>query len=814
MSLSISRALSIPYESTVNLLDFVQLLFRKQREGESFLRDPRSQLSQNAYRKGEQLLVGQAERVRVPQVLTQEHVTERTQAPNQPSIGEYQATVESKEKTHRSRLIQQPAQKEASSQSYQLENDLLQKDREIQGRRERYRIINLLKDDGWIRLYSGTQRLSRKPVWVKEYTSKQLSLQQVEHRKEQFEQLTRIGLTNSRRQDFRLITPQDTAISDNRYYLITEALNGLTLREYLKEIKDASAMPALQVRQALIQVLQTLWFLHSQKIRLLNGEIVQATHGNIGLDSLFMVPQTTPASVSEPQFLIYVCDLGLWEQLFKPATVPAIAPSAAEDLKALGYVGFNLLTNTEISPCAGEPFDFNSLDPELIQRWDSVGDRPLKQVILQLLGLVRPPFANAFNAREALLKPPEQESENLATPIASEKTAATKSSSAMLLLSLLGLGLLAGLIYWGVRGLLPPSVKPVVDHSPTTQCQGCLRQVAGVPSGKIPYVVEAGGSWSYALTQSGLVSSGELSGALASDDKTLMSELKRRDPRLQGYIRRQFVSFPNQASEQVRSGQAAFALISVTDSNQTPVNLQQETVAYDALAVFVANGQNIPQSFNQGKITFQQLRQFYTNVQSWDIPEQIKDWKPKQYIPFEAGTIDLFKQQVFEASQQNYLSQERAFFSLKDTVLSDQRQKLDNPKRFTTMNLFGELLQDAKDHKLGIGFAPLSMVFGQCAVYPLAVGEPGQEVQPLVQQSNQPIDPSTDLCNSKGNYFPNREAIASKHYPLSYSLVVIYPEDKRLALAGQKFVELLKTEEGQCLLSEAGLVPLHSCSSP
>ena len=788
----------------MNLLEFVQLLFRKRREGESFLKDPRSQISQQAYRKGEQVLVGQAERMQVPKVLTQAPAPKRTQGSNGRG---YQTTVEAKDKS----IAQQPIQT-TPSRSPQAENDFLQKGQEIQGRRERYQVINVLKEAGWIRLYGGTQRLSRKPVWIKEYAPKPLSIQQTKQRKERFEQYTRISLTNSRRQDFRLITPQDTAVSDDRYYLITEALNGLTLRDYLK---NTGAMPAPQVRQVLIQVLQTLWFLHSQKIRLPSGEIQQAAHGNLSLDSLFRVPQETPGSVHEPQFLIYVCDLGLWEQVFKPAIEPAIA-SAAQDLKALGYVGFNLLTNATIEPSATGTLDLNSLDLEIAQRWARVDDRSLKQVILQLLGLSRPAFANAFNAREALLNPPEPEPENLQElPLLSEEATATKRSTPLLLFTLMALGLTAGLGYLGMRSLLAPSSNPVAQNSPFLGCQGCLSQVSGVPTGKLTYVVEAGGSWAYALTQSGLVSSGELaSGELTLGDESLMSELKRREPRLQKYIRRQFTSSPAQAIEQVRSGQAAFALISVIDSNQFPVDLQQETVAHDALAVFVANGQNIPQNFNQGNITVQQLRQIYTNAQSWDKPEPFKDWMLEQYVPFDARAIDLFKQQIFQSDQKNYLSQESAFASLKDTVLSRQKQSLNNPKKFTTMNLFGKTLEDAKDQKIGVGFAPLSMVFGQCAVYPLAVGEPGQEVQPLVQKNRQPIDPSTDLCNSKGNYFPNQEAIATRLYPLAYSLAVIYPTDKNLALAGQKFVELLKTDEGQCLLSEAGLVPLYPCPTP
>jgi ABC-type glycerol-3-phosphate transport system substrate-binding protein len=41
-------------------------------------------------------------------------------------------------------------------------------------------------------------------------------------------------------------------------------------------------------------------------------------------------------------------------------------------------------------------------------------------------------------------------------------------------------------------------------------------------------------------------------------------------------------------------------------------------------------------------------------------------------------------------------------------------------------------------------------------------------------------------------------------------LVVVYPKDETRSDAGKKFAELLKTDEGQRLLSEAGLVPLRT----
>jgi hypothetical protein len=168
--------------------------------------------------------------------------------------------------------------------------------------------------------------------------------------------------------------------------------------------------------------------------------------------------------------------------------------------------------------------------------------------------------------------------------------------------------------------------------------------------------------------------------------------------------------------------------------------------------------------------------------------------------------IQLFEQLVFkEESPQE-------FTDLAKKLTGEVRQKIDR-KLIDESYILGEILKDfEQDRTVGIGFGLLSRVFNQCAVYPLAVGEKGQEVQPLVQQLDgevKPIEPTTDLCDDKGSYWPDVEAFKSGRYPLTYRLVVVYPKDEMRSAAGKKFAELLKTDEGQRLLSEAGLVPLR-----
>ena len=108
-----------------------------------------------------------------------------------------------------------------------------------------------------------------------------------------------------------------------------------------------------------------------------------------------------------------------------------------------------------------------------------------------------------------------------------------------------------------------------------------------------------------------------------------------------------------------------------------------------------------------------------------------------------------------------------------------------------------------------IAFGKLSQVFGQCSVYPLALANGNNKaIQPLIQDNRQPIQPTTDLCEDKGAYYPNTEVFKTGKYPLAYPIAIAYLKDNSLPPVGEKFADLLRTKEGQTLLKEIGLVPL------
>ena len=675
---------------------------------------------------------------------------------------------------------------------------ILPTDIEIRGgRRGKYRVEKCLKDGESVRLYQGIQVENNKPILIKEYllTDRDFNQKEAKERKEKFERLASLNLKNGVGQDFRLISPWDAIAPSNekRCYLIFEQPihNSLTLREYLLK---SGAMTPHQVRGVLDQVLQTLSFLHSQRLRTFDDEIEQGLpHGYISLDSLLIASSSQPSALDQPQFFIYVADLALWEDLFKPPIAKFSERSPKQDLIDLGYVSFYLLWGTTVDPDTDQP-----LNPKFEQHWPEFKDARLNEFIHRLLGIDQP-FKTAFEARKELLAPLSRE---LETPLDGTAEAENLEENTQIsslfrrVVTIILLSLLAGLLWQIMLRLRQPlfQVKQLVFNS-SEPC--CLAQIDGVPSASVTYITEADGIWSYILNTVSLV----------SYKKTFVEELTIREPRLTAYT----LNISNEnIIEAIRLKRADFAL--TTFIKELPDDMEQVEVAYDGLVVFVAFSDNkryqsVPNALN-GKITLDQLREIYTTetLSNWSPPEGINQ-NIKVYMPVDnRQAVKLFEELVFKGDPP------QEFKKLPEKLIRDGPQKIN--QQLNESYILGEILKDfEQDQTVGVGFGLLSRVFNQCAVYTLALGKKGEEVQPLVQQvGNQvkPIEPTIDLCNDKGSYWPNVEAFKSASYPLIYRLVLVYPKDETRAIAGKKFAELLKTDEGQRLLSEAGLVSLRT----
>jgi hypothetical protein len=211
----------------------------------------------------------------------------------------------------------------------------------------------------------------------------------------------------------------------------------------------------------------------------------------------------------------------------------------------------------------------------------------------------------------------------------------------------------------------------------------------------------------------------------------------------------------------------------------------------------------------KGQITFEQIRRLYTGkITNWqqlggpDLPVRL-------YVPTSAEAVRIFEQRILQ--EEEVISEFRALLRSQSRSESNRISWFPSSPQIIqlpTLPTLRTVLQDFENEQVGaIGFGPLSQVFGQCSVYPLALGDgKNAPIQPLIQDSGQPINPATDLCNQKGGYFPDVRAFQTGAYPLAYPLAVIYRRDNRRPPIGRGFAEILKTQESQELLGKTGVV--------
>ncbi len=627
---------------------------------------------------------------------------------------------------------------------------------EIRGRLGYYQAKTYLGQRGNGHLFSAIETTSKRPVIIKEFLLTAATFTKVDayQRQNGFQRLAGIQLADGRLQDFRVIQPFE-AIADTqsqeRCFLVSDRRDGApTLRQHLQR---HGALPLSIVQDVLSQLLQTLDFLHNQKFRFPTGAVQNGlVHGNLSLDSILWTEQFA-------QPFVYLCDLRLWEQWFDPA-VKQLQPTQVtpetrqQDLRAVGELGMTLLQGLEAEP------------PVIVE--------PHLRQILDSLRTAR--FDRAETARRELLKLAAR-SPVVIAPL-SEQTVQAPSShrwSALLLLSLLGLAVGAFLLFPRWRSTEARSA-PIPSAS---AC--CLAEVSAMPEGDYTYTAVQRGTWWTVLQQRNLLQRGS----------SLTDTLALAQPKLR--LRYIPAASLDEVLAQVQSGAADFAVLPLSDD--LPRDLLAQEIAYDGLATVVSfsyakRQQGLPATL-KGHLTLDQVQQLYTG--------QIDQWQTvggpplrvQRYASNNPEAIALFEQRV-----------------LKLKTL----QSLPNVKQLPSLALLRQVIRDFEADDIGsVGVAPLSEIWGQCSVYPLALGETGQAaVQPLVLSTGSAIDPGTDLCNRKGAYGPDPQRFQTGQYPLSYPLMVVYPRDNRRSAIGKKFVELMRTIEGQRLLKAAGLVPLSN----
>jgi len=641
---------------------------------------------------------------------------------------------------------------------------------EIRGNRGTYQVISFLGSRGMGRLYSGIQLSDSQPVAIKEYLlpNRCFNAEETRQRQDTFVRVAGLSPADGKTQDFRLISPWE-AIADQqgeRCYLVTKGNLDIsqTLSHYLRE---KGAMTPPQVREVLNQTLQTLQFLHSQKLRLPSGQVRQGlAHGNLSLDSLLLVE-------NNQQFYIYLCDLAAWERLFDPPSVPPLNPKPEQDLVALERVAFYLWVGRATTHTSGQ-----SLDPRDNQYWPN-SDPDLKQFLYRLIGLDTP-FESAEAARQALLQlPSEQQTYSPQEPLANEQKHKVFRTPLTLFIGVLALLTIGGVLWY----FLYPK-PPQENFGEYYKLPSSFSDINGVPSRDFTYTGEGDGTWSSVLQ------------LRPESDQTLEDLLTKPKPD----VNAQFSYEPESSSdiqtasapiEALRARKAVFAITSLTNSTNNDLNIKE--IAYDGLLVFVAfskKDQNLPKALG-GQLSLDQLRQLYTG--------QITNWQQlggpnlrvKLYAPTEPEAVRQFEQIVLKDDPQQV-----ALFKANVTQLSTAK---------TQQQIVAEF---DEGHTGSISFGILSKTWNQCAGYPLAIVDGNKPAgQALVQHNGRSIDPTVNLCDK--NYHLDVNTFKTGSYPLGYPLDVVYPKDNSRPPAGPKFAEMLMTREGQRLLRKAGLVPLQ-----
>ncbi|MCG8365601.1 MAG: hypothetical protein MJA27_20000 [Pseudanabaenales cyanobacterium] len=660
-------------------------------------------------------------------------------------------------------LVEQPPVEEPDAEA--IAAHLL--DAQVRGRQGLYQVERWLGQRGRGNLFAALKLGAKQPVILKEFLlpGRIFNAREARQRQQKFVQLAGLTRTDGRSQDLRVIQPLD-AIADThsveRCYLITDERDASpTLRQWLKA---QGPFPADVVRQVLEQVLQTLLHLHQQVMVLPSGQRQMGlVHGALTLDSLLWV------EYAPNHWFVYLTDLALWERIFEPPTAElylvSVAPdTVSQDLRALGEIGYALLTGRETIP---EGIALTDLEISPTAPY-------LTAFIEQLL--TPNAFENAEIAWQELLRLPTLAQSELEKPTLEADVETTPRPPRWLIALLIAavLALLAGAL-WKMLSRGQAAASKVAQVC-------CFKEVGAVPPGDYVYTGVAQGTWNYVLVRQNLGQRGQ----------TLNSAIQAAQPQLTlTYVPSASVEAALLA---VQAGEVEFAILPRFSNLELPADLGAETIAYDGVAVFVAfsyieRRRGLPQALH-GELSLEELEALYVGrAKTWrDVSRRIR-LSIKRYAPENIEAVRIFEHRVL-----NSLSLDR----------------FPEISRQETFPMLRAILQDFETQQLGgIGFAPLSQVFGQCSVYPLALkGENGQAVQPLVLSNGKAITPAIDLCDRKGVYFPNVEVLQTGEYPLAYEMIVVFPQDNSRIPVGRKFAELLRTVEGQQLLREVGLAPL------
>jgi hypothetical protein len=684
------------------------------------------------------------------------------------------------------------------------------------GRWGRYKIEEIVETDlrpisssrqnhhsAWIKNTYFARNSKSSIVWIEEYRFPSFNDKQMEELKQRVDRLETVSLRSGGVQDFRIITPDDFLVdtTSKTGYLISQKDSEIrnSLREYLEQ---HGPMSSLQVKRLLAQVLQTLFFLHKQSIRFGDDGSTQqgVIHGNVSLDTVWL--ENAPSIGGQPQFKIYLKKLALWWDPFeKPKTEIGVITSfdCRHDIRDLGQIAASLLINeANLDDCFQRS---NKIEKKLNEHpaWEMHPDKALKDFILHLTDR----FTSAESAARELR---EIEYLSEAEPIEPTEVESGAHQTEgwgyvpwfwLALLSLLGAGC------W----LFFRSYNIQQTYAPSPSGQDSRREVTKIDDAEIKGNLSKLTKPQYQYASSSLWQ--DIIGLnRVSPSQNLQMELAKRDSSggLQKF--KLVKNTTNNWQAQLKSGEIAFILQEwIPDLSP---EFEQGVVAYDGIAIVVgatdpnklstSNDKmtNLPKKM-QGSITIDELKEIFTGSRL------VRNIDFQALLPKEEKARSTFQSLIFGVGSNAGL-------------ISPNRQLL------STNNLLGEIFQNAQKYQAGgevmIGFERISKVIGQCSVYPLKVQKASQpSAQPLIQDSGAEITPEIDLCHAKGSYWANESAFqgaeaGKSSYPLAYALSIVYLKESNQfthnSEAARAFHQVLTTDEGQCLLSEAGLVSIKN----
>lgn len=675
----------------------------------------------------------------------------------------------------------------------------------LTGTQGQYQIGRWIGQRGISRLYEGILIGSEEPVIIQEFLLPDRYFNADEQRRYQKQFIGVAGLTlaDGRSQDIRVIAPLD-AIADpagDRSFLITPMLNQMpTLNCYCAQHGPFSQP---MVRDLLNQVLQTLVFLHQQTFTLPSGQTQRGIiHGNLSLNSLLWRPNKSP---SPPQGFVYLTDFDQWANVLDPATLergewgdPEDEQGIQDDLGALGQIAFWLLNGATVDAKQ------HPLNPRVDSDWLYATDKTLKQFIWRLIG-IEAPFASAEAARNALLQIPSapvvSRWERRKDDILSTQARPRRRPGLRMLLPLVAIALLLA-VFGSVVWVLWRSRR--VLHAQPLLPPCCMEEVGVVPKGSYIYAIPAPAYW-HSLFQASA-----LSGEAIAHSPGLLNQVQALQP-----DELVFTSLPTASIEDaiaaVQTEQAAFALLPLIQP--LPPEMTSTVIAYDSLVPVVAfsyfereNG--LPNALH-GQISLSQLQDLYTNkIANWKALTAV-DLPVQPYWSNAPTTQDFFVQQVLNTSSVSAPPRSTTSVTNQTTLDIDSSFITSNIVSLPTLPMFRQILEDFENKNIGsIGIAPLSQVFGQCSVYPLALSTQARSVSPLIFTNGRDITPASDLCDRKGSYIPNHNAIRDGTYPLAYPLAIVYPFDNTRSDIGAILAQLFLTLESQRDLAESGMVPV------